>query len=142
MRLLVGLILLLLMMGCSADDASGPMVKFTLDKNSITVQDRQLSEEFVTATVTRVDTEPYDTIFQLQFPDEMESAYAATPDGNKQLTLQTRRLMGKNAQDTVQFKVWGTKGEAFEARYVLTVELWWNGTKLEGQDEVLEVKVV
>jgi hypothetical protein len=140
--LVVVLAVLMSMVGCGQTESDGPQVKFNLDKDSITVQDDKLSEEFITATITRQDIGAFDAVFQLQFPDELESAYAATPDGNRQLSLQTRRLRGKNAQDTVQFKVWGTKGEALEARYQLTVELWWNGSWLAGQDKKLEVKVI
>jgi hypothetical protein len=99
-----------------------------------------VSKEFVTATVTREDDENQETIFTIKFPDEKENVYATDWEGNRTREMSTKSLITKNAKDTLQFKVFGKKGEAAEATYILKVELWWNDKKIDDKDIMVTVR--
>lgn len=126
--------------GCVDTDFS-PDVKLALDKNRIDIKNGELSQEFVTATITRIDNENRDTIFTLKFPDEKMSVYPTDIDGNRITELRTRPLKGEKSKDTLQFKVYGSKGEAEKAEYDLIIQLLWNDTKIENQDKIVKMIV-
>ena len=65
----------------------------------------------------------------------------ANADGNKISELSTRSLKGKNAQDILQFKIFGKKGGFTEAKSKIRIELWWNNTKVKNTERILEVSV-
>ncbi len=133
--LLIGVIFI---SGCTQDFK--PQVSLTLDKNSITINNNQLSE-FITATITRLDNENIDTLFVLKFPDNKEGVYPTNVDGERITEISTKTLKGSNSKDILQFKIFGSKGEATQASYDLKVELWWNNTKIENQDETTKITV-
>jgi hypothetical protein len=118
-----------------------PSVELELDKSSITVTDNTISTDFITATITRLDNENIDTVFLLKFPERKQTVYPTDVDGHRITELQTKPLKGQNCKDTLQFKIFGTKGEDIYSVKSLKLELWWNNTKIDNQDKTIEVKV-
>jgi len=117
-----------------------PNVDFKLDKYNIEVNDNKISLEFRKGIIKRLDDENIPTVFVMKFK-QGQNYYAVDIDGNKITELPTRVLKGQGAEDTLQFKVFGSKGEAEKATYQIEIELWWNNTKLENKDRILEVNV-
>ena len=113
---------------------------FVLDRDSITIKDKQASE-FLTATVTRKDDEPIDVVYKIYFPDNKSTVYPTDVDGNRIKELYTRPLRGKDARDTVQFKVWATKYEDEYSTKKLDLQLYVNSTHIEDADLSLVVNV-
>ncbi|MCD6557630.1 MAG: hypothetical protein J7K31_01195 [Candidatus Aenigmarchaeota archaeon] len=135
------MITVILVSGC-IDQRFSPSVGFKLDKYSITVDDNTVSSEFVKATITRLDNENISTVFVMKFfPQTPEDIYPVDVDGNEISELSTRPLKAKGAEDILQFKVFGKKGGFTEAKSKIRIELWWNNTKIENTDRILEVSV-
>jgi len=145
MRYVKQLIILLILVfvvisGCIKPSPFSPKVEFYLDKYSISINDNTISSEFVTARIKRLDNENISTTFVLKFI-QPSNVYVVDVDGNKISELSTKSLKGSEAEDVLQFKVFGKKGEAKEAKYEIRIELWWNNTKLQGMERSLEVIV-
>lgn len=127
--------------GCPGEDKPfTPSVVLKLDKNMIYVHDNSISTDFVTITVERVDNEDVFTDFIIKF-NQTDSVYAVDVDGRRLSQLSTGSLKDKGSVDTLQFKVFGKKGDAIKATYFINIETWWNNTKLEGIDSTLKVIV-
>ncbi|MFH1421008.1 MAG: hypothetical protein ABIG30_03560 [Candidatus Aenigmatarchaeota archaeon] len=122
--------------GCT----SNPSVFLEFDKDRIEIKDFSMSNEFITATLTRQDDTKTDVIFVLKFPQNMSSVYPVDVDGNKISELETKILKGKDAKDTLQFKIFGRNDEAVESKFELKAELWWNTTKLDEKEIEVTVK--
>jgi hypothetical protein len=127
MKFVILILALLLLAGCSSD---GPSTQMDISKKSISLSDQQLSE-FITITVTRKDDGTEPAFFTVIFPKTSEYVYPTDVDGNVITELHTKELRGKNAQDILQFKVYGTKLDFKEATFQLPVELRWNQTALD-----------
>ncbi|MBU0496482.1 MAG: hypothetical protein KKG04_00820 [Candidatus Thermoplasmatota archaeon] len=134
--LFVGFILI---SGCT-EGPFKPQVKLEIDKDNITLDDNTISTDFITVTVERLDKEDIGTVFVLKFPGNLTSVYPTNSDGEKIDEMHTKTLKGQNSKDTLQFKIFGSKGQATEASYELNMELWWNNTKLEEKDIKITVK--
>jgi hypothetical protein len=133
-----------LIAGCIGTDQKEfrPAVGLDLDKTSILVKDKSTSE-YITATITRNDNVNVDAIFVLRFPQELTSVYPVDINGNRIQELKTRILKGENSKDILQFKIYGTKGEAYKSDFNLKIELWWsNNTKIPNQDKIITITVV
>jgi|GEM_PF-4489547 len=117
-----------------------PQVSLALDKNSVSLNDGTLSG-FITATITRLDNERRDTVFVLKFPENKKDVYPTNVDGVRITEIPTRTLKEQNSIDTLQFKIFGSKGEATNASYDLKVELWWNNTRIENQDKTITITI-
>ena len=139
---LLMLVTVIFVSGCNGDDDKSftPSIDIKLNKNSISVKDNSISSDFVTITIKRADNEDVFTDFIIKF-NQTDSVYAVNVDGKRLSQLSTRSLKDKGSADTLQFKVFGKKGDALDARYSITIETWWNNTKLEGIDRTLEVFV-
>ncbi len=131
---------IILISGCSKQEFK-PGVNLEIDKTSVTVTDNQVSKEFITATITRTDDNDKEAVFVLSFPDKLQSAMAVDTNGIRISELQTKPLVGLNAKDILQFKIYGRKGEAASADFDIKAELWWNSTKVEGQTRTIRVSV-
>jgi len=127
--------------GCNGDEEEfKPSVSLSLDDYNLKIDNNALSK-FLTATVTRTDDKEQEMTFTLKFRN-LASVYATDVDGNKIEELSTKPLKGLNSKDILQFKVFGGKGEATEASFDLWMELWWNNnTKIENQDQKIEIKI-
>ncbi|MCK5473955.1 MAG: hypothetical protein KAI53_00985 [Candidatus Aenigmarchaeota archaeon] len=136
--LLLGILLATIFMSGCTDQEFKPDVKLSLDKNSITVTEKELSE-FITATISRQDSNTNETVFILKFPEYKKNVYPTDVNGNRITELQTKSLVGQNSKDIVQFKVFATKGEGTTITYDLKIELWWDDTKI--QDKVIKIAV-
>ena len=130
MKLLLSVILLLVLAGCSTSDV--PLTHMELSRNSVTIEDKILSE-FKTVTITRKDDGLNDSVFKIVFPKDSENVYPTDVDGNKISLLETKPLRGKDAQDVLQFKIFGTNLDFEEALFLLPLELRWNDTILESK---------
>lgn len=135
--LLIGVVLI---SGCVQQEFS-PSVRLDLDKYWITIDDNKISSDFITATIIRLDNENIETIFVLKFPEEKESVFPTDVNGNRIGELYTKPLKGQNSKDILQFKIFGSKGEADESTFTLNVELWFNYTKVVNQDKTITIEV-
>lgn len=130
MKILILLLVTVLLVGCSSSDA--PDTQMDISKKSITIEDGILSE-FMTITITRKDDGLNESTFKIIFPKDSENVYPTDVDGNKISLLETKPLRGKNAQDVLQFKIFGTNLDFDKAEFSLPLELRWNETVLESQ---------
>ncbi len=118
-----------------------PKIKVDFDKKAVTVQNNNISSDFVTLILTRQDSQNQDAVLTLKFPQNYTSVYAVNIDGERIKEIQTAPLRGKNAKTTVQFKVYGSTGEFDKVELNLQTELWWNNTKLPNHDVEVHVTV-
>lgn len=130
MKFILLVIALLVLAGCSASDT--PDTQMEVSAKSVKVEDRILSE-FMTVTIIRKDEGLNESTFRIVFPKDSDNVYPTDVDGNKISELETKPLRGKNAQDVLQFKIYGTNLDFEEAIYKLPLELRWNDTVLESQ---------
>ena len=143
--LTIFLITIILVSGCPSTPPTNPppfkpSVTLGLDKGSIIINDNSISD-FITATITRLDNENVDTFFVLKFPENKQTFYPTDVDGQRITELSTKPLRDQNSKDILQFKIFGTKGEDKFSVKELRLELWWNNTKIDGQDKIIEVTV-
>ena len=136
MKFVLLVIALLVLAGCSASDT--PDTQMEVSAKSVTVEDRILSE-FMTVTIVRKDEGLNESVFRIVFPRDSDNVYPTDVDGNKISELETKPLRGKNAQDVLQFKIFGTNLDFEEAVYKLPLELRWNDTVLESQTITVKV---
>ncbi len=117
-----------------------PSVTLTLDKNVLNIKSNVVSEDFITATITRLDDKDELTSFVLMFPDKKENIYPTDVDGKRVEQLQTKPIKGNGAIDTLQFKVFGNKGEADKSTFSFKVQLVWNNSNIAEQTITVNVK--
>ena len=131
---------ILLLSACSKEEeAFMPSAEISLDDDSLSVADKSISTEFVTATIERQDKVDQETMFTVKFQNK-EAVYAVDSAGIKLTELSTKPLRGKNAMDVLQFKVFGTKGEAETAEYKLGLELMWGNRTLQSEQVTVSVE--
>jgi len=129
--------------GCADDQTSFPSVDFDVDKSSIRIKDNEISSEFVTITITRLDSENIPTTFTIKFMlRNPESVYPVDAEGNKITEISTKALQGKNAKDILQFKVFGKKNGFEEAKAEIRIELLYNNTPLKNKHKTLDISIV
>lgn len=117
-----------------------PVVDLQLD-NSIININNNTSSGYITATITRKDNVNVDTNFTLRFPQGFNSVYPVDSNGYKILQITTKTLKGENSKDTLQFSIYGNKGDAINSNFEIKVELWWNNMKIEGQDKTIKINI-
>ena len=138
---IVGMFSIVLISGCNNKNSFFPLVDFKLNEDNINVNDNTIYSKFIEAKVTRLDNKNIPADFIIKF-NQPANAYAVDVDGNRIDNLSTPRpLEGKGDYYPFMFKVFGKKGLAKEVTYNIQIELWWNGTKLENKDNVLEVTI-
>lgn len=132
-------ILLLSACGSKEEKEFMPAAELSLENDALTVPDNTTSAEFVTATIERQDKVDQETTFTVKFQNKA-SVYAVDANGNKLTEVPTKALRGKNAKDILQFKVFGTKGEAETADYRLGLELMWGNRTLQSGQVTVSVE--
>jgi hypothetical protein len=136
MKFILLVIALLVLAGCSSSET--PDTYMEISTKSLKVEDKILSE-FMTVTIIRKDDGLNESTFRIVFPKDSENVYPTDVDGNKITELRTKPLRGKNAQDVLQFKIYGTNLDFEETVYKLPLELRWNDTVLESQQITINV---
>lgn len=117
-----------------------PVVDLQLDNSIISIKS-ETSSGYITATITRNDNENVDTNFTLRFPQKLNSVYPVDNNGNRISQISTKTLKWQNSKDTLQFKIYGNKGEAVNSEFDVNVELWWDNTKIDGQDKIIKINI-
>lgn len=134
------ILLLFLLTACSKEEETFiPSAEISLENDALSVPGDTVSTEFVTATIERQDKVDQETTFTVKFLNK-DAVYAVDSAGIKIDSLSTKPLRGKNAMDTLQFKVFGKKGEAETATYKLGVELMWGNQTLQQEDVKVSVE--
>ena len=114
-------IALLLLAGCSTKEFT-PDIDIDISTKSVQLHSESLSNEFVTITITRKDSNETPIEILALFPENVESLYVTDATGNQLDSLEFRLSQGKGSKDTKQFKIWGTSNQARKAIYDVPIE--------------------
>ncbi len=118
-----------------------PTIDLSVEPTSIILEDDETTEDFVTATLTRKDENDFSAQIQLRVKSSAPGyIFPVDVDGKTDMYFESKPLKGKNSQDIIQFKVFGDKGDFETATGTLTLEMYWNNTKLKNTEEI-EVSV-
>jgi len=120
-----------------------PDIRLDLSRYDISIKDNQTSAELIRATITKLDEKEIPTRFQLKFvPSNPDYLYPVDDYGRKITEITTDELISKGREYSYQFKVFGKKvlGQT-TSQWSITVEVFFNNTKLEGKEKTLTVTV-